>query len=436
MLTYREIAKEGPLMALGETRSGLVAALSVRSAGFSCHCPLWVVTPGAERKQRQGEDTLREGKGTSSAQHGSGWKDELIGLIATQGKFGAKRLKPISNRTQDMRQEVLFLAFRTLPKLGFRVKRISDFGERHVQALMKHWEAEGLAASTLQLRLSILRTLAGWLGKRGMVKGIDSYLEDPSRGRRQTTAQHDHSWSAVGIDAAKMISDVTAFDHRVGMQLKLMHAFALRREEAVMFRPHKADQGSYIVVRDGTKGGRERTVPIDLPYQRAVLDEAKTMAKGMRGHVGHPDHNLEQALRRFNYVVGERFGLTRKQLGVTSHGLRHQGLNDMYERLAGIPSPVRGQTKDMFVQADPMKIEYARQRVAEVAGHARLSISGAYLGGRLSSHERPKLTAEESFAWTRLYELKRLGAGRTEEQTQELEELVDRLLSKVAGVQA
>ncbi|WP_374514038.1 phage integrase N-terminal domain-containing protein [Niveibacterium sp.] len=364
-----------------------------------------------------------------------GWKRELTVLIATQGYVGSRKRKPISNRTQDKRQDVLFLAFRTLKGLGFRIKHVSDFGDRHVKALMQHWEEAGLAAATLQVRLSILRTLAEWLGKGGMVKGIDNYLKDPSRGRRTVAAQHDHSWSAYGIDAEKLIAEISAFDRRVGMQLKLMHAFALRREEAVMFRPNKADQGTYIVVRDGTKGGRERVVPIELPHQRTVLDEAKRMARGINSHIGHPEHDLKQALRRFNYVVGERFALNRKALGVTSHGLRHQGLNDMFERLSGIPSPVRGQTHEMFVQVDPLKVEYARQRVSEVAGHARLSISTAYLGGRIPSVAIPHLSAEESYAWTRLYELRRKGVERTAEETSELEVLVDRLLKKVADVE-
>jgi integrase len=357
-----------------------------------------------------------------------------MALLATHGKVGARKAKPVSNRTQDKREEVLFRAFNTLRDLGCGLRRAQDLGERHVRVLMEHWESEGLSASTLQNRLSVLRTLAKWLGKAGMVKGIESYLKDPSRGRRSANALYDHSWSAAGIDAAKVIEDVTAYDRFVGMQLELMHAFMLRREEAVMFRPNRADLGSHINVREGTKGGRERSVKIDTPYQRKVLDRAKKMAQGINGHVGHPDHNLKQALRRFNYVVGERFCLNRREAGVTSHGLRHQGLNDLFERLSGVPSKVRGGTHDMFVEVDDLKVEYARARVSETAGHSRLSITGAYLGGRLSKTPRNRLSAVEQHAWVRLYELKLKAEARTHDESAEMDALVDRFLRRLGVV--
>jgi integrase len=299
---------------------------------------------------------------------------------------------------------------------------------------MEHWESEGLSASTLQNRLSVLRTLAKWLGKAGMVKGIESYLKDPSRGKRTVNALYDHSWSAAGIDAAKIIADVTAYDRFVGMQLELMHAFMLRREEAIMFCPNRADFGSYIKVRDGTKGGRERLVTIDAPHQRDVLDRTKKIARGVNGHVGHPDHDLKQALSRFNYVVGKRFGLNRRDSGVTSHGLRHQGLNDPFERLSGMASPVRGGTQELTVEGDDLRVEVARARVAEVAGHSRLSITGAYLGGRLSKTPRNRLSPEEQHAWVRLYDLKLKAAARTPDESTEMDALVDRLLRKVGGI--
>jgi site-specific recombinase XerD len=357
-----------------------------------------------------------------------------MALLAKYGKVGARKAKPVSNRTQDKREEVLFLAFNTLRELGYGLQRAQDLGERHVRVLMEHWESEGLSASTLQNRLSVLRTFAKWVGKSGMVKGIECYLKDPSRGKRTVNAQYDHSWSAAGIDVATVVRDVTAYDRFVGMQLELMYAFMLRREEAIMFRPNRADAGSHITVRKGTKGGRERLVRIDTAYQRDVLDRAKKVARTTNGHVGHPDRNLKQALSRFNYVVGTRFGLNRRSAGVTSHGLRHQGLNDLFERLSGIASPVRGKTQELTVEVDDLRVEVARARVAEVAGHSRLSITGAYLGGRLSKTPSQRMSAEEQHAWVRLYELKLKADARTRDEYIEMDTLVERLLRKVGGI--
>ena len=79
-------------------------------------------------------------------------------------------------------------------------------------------------------------------------------------------------------------------------------------------------------------------------------------------------------MRRFDYVM-KKFGITKKQLGVTAHGLRHEVLIDQFERLTGQAAPVRGGIKL------PTEIDKpARQEVAELAGHARKRASSAYLG--------------------------------------------------------
>ena len=362
---------------------------------------------------------------------GSGWKRDLMALISTKGKVTARgRHKPVSNRTQEAREESLFLSFRHLEEVGVHLRRLADFGERHVRLLVTRWVREGISPATLQNRISHLRTLAGWLGKNGMVGPSERYVEDPALVRRETVARRDHSWTALGVDTDALIAQVTAYDRHVGIQLKLCHAFYLRREEAVMFRPHRADRQNHIVVRDGTKGGRERTVLIDTVFQRSVLDEAKAMVRGINGHVGHPDKTLEQALSRFSYVA-RRFGISKKGLGITPHGLRHQGLNDLYERVAGVPSPVRALEAGMHavLRADRETEDIARARVSEAGGHTRTAISGAYIGSFVS---RTPMTdpAMKAFSekWTRLFVL----MGRndlTDEEGAELKALRETLLS-------
>ena len=93
--------------------------------------------------------------------------------------------------------------------------------------------------------------------------------------------------------------------------------------------------------------------------------------------MGHPSHNLEQAMARFGYVM-RKFGLTKKKSGVTSHGLRHEGLIDEYEKLTGHAAPVRGGAKLSKTIDTP-----ARQEVAELAGHTRRRASSAYLGSSI-----------------------------------------------------
>ena len=88
------------------------------------------------------------------------------------------------------------------------------------------------------------------------------------------------------------------------------------------------DMGQIILLR-GTKGGRERRLPINSDEKREALDLARRVAITEAGHLGNPHRTLVQNLNRFYYVAG-KYGITRSQLQVTAHGLRHEWANDAY----------------------------------------------------------------------------------------------------------
>lgn len=67
--------------------------------------------------------------------------------------------------------------------------------------------------------------------------------------------------------------------------------------------------------------------------------------------------------------------ITKEQLGITPHGLRHQYLNDKYEEVAGRPSPVRG-----GIIEDVEKDREARLVTMLEAGHGRTKIGASYYG--------------------------------------------------------
>ncbi|NMG30605.1 phage integrase N-terminal domain-containing protein [Aromatoleum evansii] len=369
-------------------------------------------------------------------EHFRGWKDELTYLLSTKGRVTARDRnglpKPVSNATLEKRRKVLFQCINELHGLGYRIKSLKALKQRHVRALGTKWAEDGLSASTIQNRISLLRTLGDWIGKPGMIGASEEFVPDRRFVQRTTNAQYDHSWSAAGVDAERLIGLVSAYDARVGMQLRLCQAFYLRRQEAVMFRPHQADQGTHIVVRDGTKGGRERVVPVETEYQRKVLDEAKAMVRGVRSSVADPSLSLKQALDRFSNVCA-RFGISKKGLGVTAHGLRHQGLNDLFESVAGVPSPIRteGDIKAAIDTVGRDQIDLARARVSEAAGHARLSISGSYIGGLLG--RKTELSQEEQKRmddWMRFMKLKSYTV-LTAAEEQELQYLRKRLLNEL-----
>ena len=125
-------------------------------------------------------------------------------------------------------------------------------------------------------------------------------------------------------------------------------------------------------------GGRPRVVPLHSQEQRDALNYLKTQVRTRNGSLADPSLTLKQAMTRY-YVVMRAAGITRKGLGITSHGLRKEFANKTYFELTGVKSPVQGGPPiDRVVDRE------ARLRLVEHLGHARESIGTAYLGPILS----------------------------------------------------
>ncbi len=130
----------------------------------------------------------------------------------------------------------------------------------------------------------------------------------------------------------------------------------------------------YLHVHRGTKGGRRRYVPIDTPERERAVDIARLIAKDENESISDPRLELVQAIRHLRYVM-ECCGMTKADLKVTPHGLRHQYAADEYERATGVRPPVEG-----GAAPDKATDAAARQDVSMKLGHGRPGISNAYLG--------------------------------------------------------
>lgn len=316
------------------------------------------------------------------------WKRELSNLLKLKGRVssGKGRLKPISDRTLDARETILFMCMKQVREMGYDIKSVYSLKGKHIDALVERWKEESIGAGAIQNRLAILRALARWIGKDGMVLPTVHYgLGAPDRLRRQVSATSDKSWSARGVAVARVIEMVADMDHYVAMQLRVIDAFGLRREESIQFKPNQCHEGQQLRIRDGTKGGRERMVPVESDKQRQVLEESKRIVSRWDGAIAAPGLTLKQNLNRFDYIM-RKIGITKKELGVTAHGLRHQRLNDKFEEIAGVPSPVRQMSGagGSVVKGDAEKWRQAQQQVSNIGGHARLNISTAYTGSARS----------------------------------------------------
>jgi len=298
-------------------------------------------------------------------------------LVKELGRHHLHRDKSVGWRTQRAREKLAYQFFEQLAEEGYKVQTMLTLKQIHVTALLLRWEAEEKASSTIQTRMSLLRWMCEALGKNGMVREPAFYGLRPETVARTYVATEDKSWTAKGIELQPLIEKLAQFDGWCGIQLRMMGAFGLRMSEAILMKPRASDQGDSLRVEEGTKGGRTRVVQIRTPEQREVLELAKDFAKeSAKGNLVQPAMTPSQARRRFFYVC-QKFGITKAQLGITSHGLRHQRANDTYEQIAGVPSAVRGgKPPEREVDLE------ARHQVTRDLGHARVSITAAYTGAR------------------------------------------------------
>jgi integrase len=302
---------------------------------------------------------------------GGGWKASLAAVLKAHNNAKVDG-SVASHATRDKRADVLYAGFKLLREKGYKLDTVESFRGKHMEVLAKAWEARGLSPSTLQNNLSTFRIFAGWIGKAGMVERTDRYVA-PGAASRTSINARDKSWTAQNVDVAAKLAEVAAKDARVGLQMALQAIFGLRAREAMQLRPHVADKGSYLALTVGTKGGRDRVVPIDTPEKRELIDRAKTFAASKLASTSDPNRTLAQAKNHYYHVL-RSCGITRAD-GITGHGLRHGYANDRYEQIAGQPSPVRGGTPP-----DRDTDQAARLEVAEELGHSRESVTTHYLG--------------------------------------------------------
>lgn len=303
------------------------------------------------------------------------WKKTLNEVLKAHNKAAASGGKAVSFATQEARREILDQGFKELRALGYKLPDVRGFKERHMTALGHAWEAKGLSSSTIQNRISIFRIFSEWIGKTGMIRGSENYVKNPQSVERHLVTKIDKTWSGQQQSLSKKLSLIEKIDKFVAIQLELQRAFGLRMKEAALLKPHMADKGNYLAVNWGTKGGRDRVVPIQNDYQRDVLTRAKQFLENPNSSMILKNYNYIQ-WRNHYYYVCHQAGISRKD-GITSHGLRHERLNEIYQEITGELSPIKGgPTSSILAQVHTL----ARQEVAEVAGHSRESISGAYVG--------------------------------------------------------
>lgn len=303
-------------------------------------------------------------------------KRSLNILMERHNSVAARREKTVSYRTQYHRRRFYQMFLADLYDMGYKIEDIHHLKRKHIAAWIEKREAQGLAAATFQTYLSHLRTLCGWIEKPMLMRCVGDYLADVHCLERVYTATEDKSHRGGRVVWEELHAKITAIEPIYAAQATMWLLYGLRFQEAMLLRPNLDDRGDYLEVLIGTKGGRLRRIPIETEGQRQALDHLKRYATSKNGSTIPKTHTFAQWRNRVRWI-NRSIGFTKKESGYTPHALRHAYLNDLYEKQTGQPSTVRGGTGEGLTREE---ITEARQRVAEDAGHVRISISNAYLG--------------------------------------------------------
>lgn len=317
--------------------------------------------------------------------------EEITAILEQNRDKSAHRDKRVGYVTQERRTMTVNGFFSDLFHLGYKVKSVHNLKQKHLVAVFNFLEKQKQSPSTIQGKISIMRTFCEWIGKPGMVIASTAYVTDSRSVRRTMVATEDKSWDGNEINVVETLEAIRGKDPYAAIWLELCLAFGLRVRESIMLRPNVAHEVDAIWLREGTKGDRPRVVPLEEQVQRDVLERAKAMADQKTGRIGRRGKSVEQNIKRLYYIM-ESHKLTLAGKGVTAHGLRHQYMHHVFLKLTGENPPVKGGS---LSNIDKHIYRTASQKLMERAGHVRLTIGASYYGSRRVHRHAEKINQGE-----------------------------------------
>lgn len=352
------------------------------------------------------------------------WRFRVAELVSQNcGRKARDPSRATSNQTRVSAYENVMRIFTWLRKdLGFKdLANPHSLDERHFQALAGHIkhkrEIGDFGAAHAAGIATCCRHLARWINKPELVKVFGDALGKVVC-KRDLVADTDKSWEAAGVDFQSTVMDIAKKVRWMAFVLLAQQAFGLRRMEALRLQPLRdlhlipivkappaassdpdgkpvrakrpgrkkaatepgPDEeiyGVHIQISDGSKGGRPR-------FFELTSDWAIQSTKAIRGEIHRmndgpflppSNRSLKQNTRTYMQTLTD-FGLTKKELGVTGHGLRAGFACDELQA-RGITPTVRG-GDGQHADAEHQMLAYTA--VTESMGHGRISVMGAYAG--------------------------------------------------------
>lgn len=250
-----------------------------------------------------------------------------------------------------------------------------DLVREYGRELADQVKAGELAAATAQNYVSAVNsvmTLATQGGWQSVSPTKDCGIEQRSAVRDDAPGALDRSAYSRAVEAVR-----DEVGERAGAVVELARELGLRSKEASLLDARaalaEASERGAVTVTEGSKGGREREVPITSPGQVQALERA-AQAQGDARAVMPPEQDWkswrEGELREAREVVQEH-------TGGGLHDLRAAYACERYQSLTGHAAPCAG---GEILDRDRDAV--ARLAVAEELGHGRAEVTSEYVGGR------------------------------------------------------
>ena len=248
---------------------------------------------------------------------------------------------------------------------------VKQYGQE-LAAQVKNGE---LAAATAQNYVSAVNSVMA-LATQGGWKSVsptkDCGIDQRSAIREDAPGALDRSAYGRAIEAVR-----EQMGGRAAAVVELARELGLRSKEASLLDARaalaEASARGTVTVTEGSKGGREREVPITSPGQVQALERA-AQAQGDARAVMPPNENWqswrEGQLRDAREIVQEH-------TGGGLHDLRAAYACERYEALTGHSAPCAGgEIQDRAAD------QAARLEISAELGHGRAEVAAEYLGGR------------------------------------------------------
>lgn len=335
---------------------------------------------------------------------GVSWRFHFAQLITTNYAHKSRGgNSSTSFRTREYAEQTAFLMLGVLRfELGYKINKPQNFCPKHAIAwaswINTQYALEKKMPATLAGYATIVRHLFRWSGKQWLVDIFDTNLNSEAV-TRQLVTELDKTWEGSEVSFADAIERVHKEEPWVAMTLVAQDAFGLRRREAIRLHPERDIDldGGLIHIRVGAKGGRPRIIPIEHHWQhlaaegliRFVQNRNVETLKGPDAAqaLAPADKSLLESIHRYKNVLSA-LGFTRKQLGVTGHGLRAGYVCRRLSELGVIPVVKGGDGAHEDAEQDAI----VHRLVSESVGHSRKNVIGAYAG---AAHVKERVRAAD-----------------------------------------